>query len=200
MLTSLLSVIAALPVITAGTTQLAGNENYARDARRSLERRSASKRSSGLAFDVESVSFEIGDKQYLSPTGSLFKSYSIPQDWGLEEYKGKTLPVTVFKVDGEVTCDVLGKAVEKYTSADDVWDEVSILPAFFEPHSPGPGIHGGDHAHYRYILPCSGRCRRLLEGLGWISNRQERQCHLIGQGYWPCPCGSCSSEFILSSV
>jgi hypothetical protein len=130
MLTSLLTVIAALPAITASTSRLAGNENYARDARRSLslEKRSASpsKRSSGPSFDVESLSFEMGDKQYLSPTGAAFKSYSVAADWGLEAYKGKTVPVTVFKVEGEVTCDVLGKAVEKYGTSDDVWDEVSL--------------------------------------------------------------------------
>ena len=129
MLTSLLSVIAALPVISAGTSPLAGNENYARDARRSLTQRSVTKRSSGLSFDPESVSFEVGNKQYLSPTGAIYKSYSAAADWGLDEYKGKSLPVTVFKVAGEVTCDVLGKAVEKYGSSDDVWDEVSFIQA-----------------------------------------------------------------------
>lgn len=134
MLTSLISVIAALPVITASSSGLAGNENYARNARRSLEKRSTAKRSSVLSFESESVSFEIGDKQYLSPTGSAFKSYAVAGNWGLDDYKGKTLPVTVFKVAGEVTCDVLGKAVEKYGQADDVWDEVSLA-------SPA------DHAH-----------------------------------------------------
>jgi hypothetical protein len=127
MLTSLLSVIAALPIISAGTSTLAGNENYARNARRSLESKSINKRSSSLTFEPESVSFEIGDKQYISPTGSAYKSYSVNADWGLDGYKGKTLPVTVFKVAGEVTCDVLGKAVEKYGTSDDVWDEVSFL-------------------------------------------------------------------------
>jgi hypothetical protein len=126
MLTSLISVIAALPVISAGSPGLAGNENYARNARRSLEQRSASKRSTGLSFEPESVSFEVADKQYLSPTGSAFKSYSVAGDWGLDDFKGKTLPLTVFKVAGEVTCDVLGKAVEKYGQADDVWDQVSL--------------------------------------------------------------------------
>lgn len=127
MLTSLISVIAALPVITAGSSGLAGNENYARNARRSLEKRSVSKRSSGISFEPESISFEVSDKQYLSPTGSAFKSYSVAGDWGLEELKGKTLPLTVFKVAGEVTCDVLGQAVEKYGQVDDVWDEVSVI-------------------------------------------------------------------------
>lgn len=125
MLTSLLSVIAALPIISAGSPGLAGNENYARNARRSLAQRSVTKRSSSLTFEPESVSFEIGDKQYISPTGPIYKSYSAAGDWGLDEYKGKTLPVTVFKVAGEVTCDVLGKAVERYRSSDDVWDEVN---------------------------------------------------------------------------
>lgn len=127
MLTSLLSVIAALPVITAGSSALAGNENYARNARRTLEKQSITKRSSGPSFEPESVSFEINGKQYISPTGSVYKSYSAAADWGLDEYKGTTLPVTVFKVAGEVTCDVLGKAVEKYGSSDDVWDQVSPL-------------------------------------------------------------------------
>jgi hypothetical protein len=126
MLTSLLSVIAALPLISAGTPRLAGNENYARNARRSLENRSVTKRSAGLTFDPESVTFELGNKQYLSPTGSKFKSYSVDGDWGLDDLKGKSLPVTVFKVAGEVTCDVLGKAVEKYAAVDDVWDEVGF--------------------------------------------------------------------------
>lgn len=125
MLTSLISVIAALPVISAGSVGLAGNENYARDARRSLERQTVNKRSNGARFEPESVSFEINGKQYLSPTGSAYRSYSAAADWGLDELKGKTLPVTVFKVAGEVTCDVLGKAVEKYGDSDDVWDAVS---------------------------------------------------------------------------
>jgi len=125
MLTSLLSVIAALPVITAGSSALAGNENYARNARRTLEK-SINKRSNGPTFEPESVSFEISGKQYISPTGLVYKSYSAAADWGLDEYKGTILPVTVFKVAGEVTCDVLGKAVEKYGTSDDVWDEVSL--------------------------------------------------------------------------
>jgi len=123
MLTSLLSVIAALPVITAGSSALAGNENYARNARRTLEK-SVTKRSNSPTFEPESVSFEIKGKQYISPTGSVYKSYSTAADWGLDGYKGTTLPVTVFKVAGEVTCDVLGKAVERYGTSDDVWDEV----------------------------------------------------------------------------
>lgn len=122
---SLLSVIAALPVITAGSSALAGNENYARNARRSLGKQSITKRSNSPTFEPESVSFEINGKQYISPTGLVYKSYSAAADWGLDEYKGSTLPVTVFKVTGEVTCDVLGKAVEKYGTSDDVWDEVS---------------------------------------------------------------------------
>jgi hypothetical protein len=129
MLTSLLSVIAALPVISAGSSASAGNENYARNARRSLQNRSVTKRSSSLSFEPESVAFEIGDKQYLSPTGSVYKSYSVAGDWGLDDYKGKTLPITVFKVAGDVTCDVLGKAVEKCGTSDDVWDEVSRHPS-----------------------------------------------------------------------
>jgi hypothetical protein len=46
----------------------------------------------------------------------------------LGDFAGKLLPVTVFEVDGEVTCDVLGSKVAEYASSDDVWDPVSTLP------------------------------------------------------------------------
>jgi hypothetical protein len=51
----------------------------------------------------------------------------LTEDWGLGDFKGQMMPVTVFTVEGEVTCDVLGKKVAGYAAADDVWDEVGVL-------------------------------------------------------------------------
>ncbi|KAK8865571.1 hypothetical protein IAR55_000715 [Kwoniella newhampshirensis] len=116
--------LAALPAFSQAS-QLAGHENYARDARRSLQRslKSEKRAASEFSFDPQIITFSVGDKQYLSPTGSAFKSHSISEKWGLNDYKGQTLPVTVIQVDGHVTCDVLGKKVETFSSVDDVWDQ-----------------------------------------------------------------------------
>lgn len=120
-----LSLVAGTLLAATVRAQLAGNENYALEARASLHRVSASKRDEGVTFSPSSVSFAFGNKTYLSPTGSQFKQYSLQSDWGLDSYAGKLLPVTVFDVEGEVTCDVLGDLVAEYMDADDVWDPVS---------------------------------------------------------------------------
>lgn len=112
----------------ASSLELAGNEGYAYAARQSLaQQSSAHKRSvtSGLAFQPASVSFAIGDKQYLSPTGPQFRRHVAEAEWGLDAFAGQSLPVTVFDVEGEVTCDVLGRKLDKFRQADDVWDSVS---------------------------------------------------------------------------
>lgn len=122
----LYGLLAASPALSA---QLAGNEGYAYAARHSLTQRSAaSKRSvtGGLDFKPASVSFSLGDKQYLSPTGRQFKRHVVAGEWGLDAFAGQNLPVTVFDVEGEVTCDVLGSKLDKFQQADDVWDPVSL--------------------------------------------------------------------------
>lgn len=123
MLSALFALLPLLPLILS--LELAGNENYARDASRLL-RRSKERRSTYVpTFQPESVSFTIGSKEYLSPTGGEFKSYTLDNDFGLESYVGKSMLVTVIPVDGNVTCDALGKKVDEYTKMDDVWDKVS---------------------------------------------------------------------------
>lgn len=124
MLASLFALLPLLPLISA--LQLAGNENYARDSRRLL-RPSLERRSSYVpALQPESVSFTLGPKEYISPTGGEFKSYTLDPDFGLDEYAGKSMLVTVIPVEGNVTCDALGKMVDEYTKKDDVWDKVSF--------------------------------------------------------------------------
>jgi hypothetical protein len=118
---------------------LAGNENYAQNARRSLHALRP-RSSSAPSFGPESVTFNIGDKSYLSPVGEDFKSYKLASEWGLEAYEGKTMLVSVVNVVGEVTCDTLGKKVAEYGSVDDVWDQVSgsslsLTRCFTVPHA-----------------------------------------------------------------
>jgi len=106
----------------------AGNENYAAHARSLLES-SMVRRDTGMASQVASVSFTVGQgdsaKEYLSPIGPRHKSYILSSDWGLDTLIASALPVTVFTVDGEVTCDVLGKKVAEFKALDDVFDQVS---------------------------------------------------------------------------
>lgn len=115
--------LAILGALVAEAQLLAGNENYAQEARRSL--RNAPQKRDGPTFAPAATSFSFGDKEYISPTGPEFKQYALDSDWGLDAYAGKTLPVTVFEVEGEVTCDVLGDKVKEYGTVDDVWDQVS---------------------------------------------------------------------------
>jgi hypothetical protein len=116
---------AGLVLLTAVSVnaQLAGNENYAWEARQSLN--VAHKRDNELSFSPSSTSFSIGGKDYLSPTGSQFRQYILNSTWGLDGYGGTVLPVTVFEVEGEVTCSVLGDKVKEYGAVDDVWEQVS---------------------------------------------------------------------------
>ncbi|KAK1923360.1 amidase signature enzyme [Papiliotrema laurentii] len=113
--------LAILGALVAEAQLLAGNENYAQEARRSL--RNAPQKRDGPTFAPAATSFSFGDKEYISPTGPEFKQYALDSDWGLDAYAGKTLPVTVFEVEGEVTCDVLGDKVKEYGTVDDVWDQ-----------------------------------------------------------------------------
>jgi hypothetical protein len=124
------SVLSLLPTLLA--SGLAGNENYAVEARRSLSSGTAHRRAtSAPSFEPESVTFAVGSgnstKHYLSPTGSQFKSYTLQQEWGLDEYAGEMFLITVFQVEGQVTCDTLGDLVLAYENADDVWDQVSCV-------------------------------------------------------------------------
>ena len=147
MLLLLLATIGA--AVPALSHQLAGNENYAYEARNSL-RRSTSKRAAATEFDPKAITFSVGDKQFISPTGAEFKTYNVKGNWGLESYAGKTIPITVIPVNGEVTCSLLQSKVDKYKEADDVWDEVSrdrvgvltiVLPC-------------KRHVHYYLFVPC----------------------------------------------
>lgn len=148
----LLTLFTLLPLLAlAESTPLAGNEHYARDSRRLL-RRSLDKRwSPSPSFGPESLSFDIGGNQYLSPTGAQFKAYTLDEDWGLDGYKGHTVLATVFDVEGEVTCDTLGKSVSKYASTDDVWNEVSkYIPL---PELTLLVFHAGRHPHVQGEIP-----------------------------------------------
>ena len=104
--------------------QLAGNEDYALDARKALKKSLKRRDTPAITFEPTSTSFTLGNKTYISPTSSQFKQYALDTDWGLDSYRGQILPITVFDVQGEVTCDILGKQVEDYAT-DDVWDQVS---------------------------------------------------------------------------
>lgn len=166
MLAALFALLPLLPLITALET--AGNENYARDSRRLLRRSIAKRSSYAPAFQPESITFEVGSKQYLSATGVEFKSYSLNPSFGLESYSGKTLLVTVIPVSGAVTCDALGKKVEEYTRKDDVWDPVSARCAL---KRSGLTHHSVIHASRCldwYKLPRQGGGSRLRQRLGWI--------------------------------
>lgn len=126
-----LCLVPSIPLSSA--LQLSGNQNYARDSRRLLRKSYPSslvQRSAWTpAYQPSSVTFSIGSKEYLSPTGPEFKTYTLDEVFGLEGYAGKTVLVTVMKVDeGNVSCDILGKMVEEYTKKDDVWDQVRALP------------------------------------------------------------------------
>lgn len=118
-------VAATLLALVAEATELAGNENYAQDARQTLK--NSVKKRSGTSFESQSITFSLGDKPYLSPTASHFKSYSVPAQWGLDDFQGQTVPVTVISVEGEVTCDTLGKSVDTFSQVDDVWDQVGTI-------------------------------------------------------------------------
>jgi len=124
MLALLYGLLSASPALSA---QLAGNEDYAYAARQSLAHSPTTvKRGvTDLAFQPASLAFTVGDKQYLSPTGPQFKRYSIGAEWGLDAFAGQSLAVTVFEVEGEVTCDVLESKVDQFRQSDDVWDTVS---------------------------------------------------------------------------
>ena len=123
-----MSALALLPGLLA--EKRAGNEDYYLHARQSLQGKHA-RRSSTPTFLPESISFDVGSttsnttKYYVSPTGSEYKSYSLMADWSLDSYAGQTYLVTVFQVSGTVTCDTLGKLVQAYEQADDVYDQVS---------------------------------------------------------------------------
>lgn len=181
MLSSLFALLPLLPLLTA--LELAGNENYARTSRRLL-RRSIERRSSYIpAFQPESVSFTIGSKEYLSPTGNEFKAYTFDNDFGLEGYGGDSMLVTVLPVQGNVTCDALGKKVAEYMKKDDVWDKVS------PPGLGGPikadwtGLHAGCRLHLRQCLPCRWRSRGMYQRLGREVDHKDRRCYIFGLGY-----------------
>lgn len=113
MLVALFALLPLLPLITS--LELAGNENYARDSRRLLQKSLERRATYTPAFQPESVSFTIGSKEYLSPTGASFKSYTLDNGFGLETFVGQSMLVTVVPVEGNVTCDALTKKVEEYT-------------------------------------------------------------------------------------
>lgn len=127
LLTSLSAALASGP---------AGNENYAAQTRalRAASLGSLKPRSGPLKYQATSVSFTVGQgdeaKDYLSPIGESYKSYTMLPKWGLEGFTGQMVPVTVFNVEGEVTCDILGDKLAACTSIDDVWDEVSPCFAY----------------------------------------------------------------------
>lgn len=109
---------------------LTGGETYAYTRRTSAQSNVARSTSSGLVQDGVSFTIGSGDdgKVFHSPTdATTFKSHTLTGNWGLEAVAGKTLPVTVFTVEGNVTCDTLGDMVVDYLSRDDVFDEVSFL-------------------------------------------------------------------------
>ena len=124
MFVALIALLPLLPLINA--IQSAGHESYARDSRRLLRRVNARRSTYIPAFEPESVTFGAGSKQYLSPTGHEFQSYTLDSTFGLEEYTGKTILLTVVPVEGNVTCDALGAKVAEYTKMDDVWDPVRM--------------------------------------------------------------------------
>lgn len=124
----LFALIPLLPSITA--LQTAGHENYARDSRRLLRASNVKRSTYTPTFEPESITFNVDSKQYLSPTGHEFLSYILDPSFGLEEYAGQTMLMTVIPVEGEVTCDALGKRVEEYAKIDDVWATVSACSVF----------------------------------------------------------------------
>jgi hypothetical protein len=121
----LLCLVLVSPVSAKGP---AGNENYAAKAR-SLLKSSMIRRNPGISSQVASVSFTVGQgdtaKDYLSPIGPRHKSYTLTSDWGLDSLAATMMPVTVFTVEGEVTCDVLGVKLANFTGLDDVFDQVN---------------------------------------------------------------------------
>lgn len=119
-------------VATALATGLTGGEKYASTRRINTPR--ARSMSSGLVQDGLSFALGSGEdgKMFFSPIGAEFTSYALAGNWGLSDYAGQTLPVTVFTVEGNVTCDALGHLVSGYLSKDDVFDEVTPTSCFFD--------------------------------------------------------------------
>ncbi|KAK8843917.1 hypothetical protein IAR55_006709 [Kwoniella newhampshirensis] len=111
------------------SAKFAGNEDYALSSRQ-LKTPAVKARSATVNYQSTAVSFTVGEgddaKQYLSPIGSNFKTHTLSPDWGLDGYKGQNMAVTVFNVEGEVTCDQLGQQVSAYKADDDVWDEAFL--------------------------------------------------------------------------
>ncbi|OCF30351.1 hypothetical protein I316_07995 [Kwoniella heveanensis BCC8398] len=126
----LLALATASPALARG---FVGNEDYAAQSR-NLLRSSMARRDGGISSQVASVSFTLGQgdmaKDYLSPISSNHKSYTVTSDWGLDSLVGVTTPVTVLTVDGEVTCDVLGKKVSEFMAVDDVFDTIPQGPYY----------------------------------------------------------------------
>lgn len=150
----------------------AGNENYASQARalRSSSQGALRSRSGPLKYEATSVSFSVGEgddvKDYLSPIGSMYKSHTLASNWGLEGLKGSMMPVTVFNVEGEVTCSTLGGKVASFSSSDDVWDEVSACAKRRGLAADVLVIHAGDHPPDHFFLPRCQRGSRLRYYMG----------------------------------
>jgi hypothetical protein len=117
-------------LVTQTSAQLAGNENYAEVARSLLRgARMTTRSSTTYPLSSTAITFTVGEddttKHYLSPVGPKFKRHTLVNDWGLEGSGGDAMLVTVFDVEGQVTCDSLGQQISSYASSDDVWDQVS---------------------------------------------------------------------------
>ncbi|WVW82683.1 hypothetical protein I302_104694 [Kwoniella bestiolae CBS 10118] len=125
-ISSLLSLLYVLALAGSAVARVpAGNEDYAAQSR-SLRNSAINRRDASMTPQVASVSFTVGQsdatKDYLSPIGPNHNCYSLTSDWGLDGLVGSAMPVTVFTVDGEVTCDVLGAKVSDFSAVDDVFD------------------------------------------------------------------------------
>lgn len=68
-----------------------------------------------------SVEYQNETKVFYSPLLGYNYTFtsSLPSDLGW-------VPVTVFKVEGAVTCDSLSSLISTYKSTDDVWDEIFL--------------------------------------------------------------------------
>jgi len=154
----------------------AGNENYASESRSLLES-SLARRDSVMSTQATSATFTIGQgdetKNYLSPTGPKHKSYSLSFEWGLDQLEASARPMTVFTVDGEVTCDILGKKLADFAAIDDVFDPVSEVVV--EPASLliPIGLHARCSPPIDRFVSRRQRGSWLHDRMGWKLDCQE---------------------------
>lgn len=120
-----IALAASLPM-TALAAGLAGNEDYAKTRVLRQNPAKLQKRDGVQEIQSTGLTFSIGEgddaKLYISPSGPSHKLYTLEG-----ASSAGVAPVTVFNVEGDVSCDTLGDLVVSAQQGDDVWDEVSCL-------------------------------------------------------------------------